>query len=458
MGNPYLVMAAAGACALILVALAALCLRWSWRIGADMPAQGIQHGFSALRRSYATGQRGPGRLPALIYVELSRKRSPDMLDTARADRYCRRVRGLLLGEMEQWSVKQIAEAGGDSLLMLGQLGGEQFREGCQRFFTELERSGEGQACPPVDVRFGYYRGESKDVPFDEAVRRAVQASRCVAVDGAGYGVYDYRRVRLLEKAEKLERSITRSIQDNRFLLEFQPFVELGTGRMVGGEVLARLSGGEQGLVMPERFLAAVDTTNMHSQFDYYVFQKACSWLSGLIRHKEIRYLSCNFSRRTMSEENFAQKVMEIADQYGVPHRIVALEVTEEEAASSQETMEHNLARLRQAGFAIFLDDFGAGVTSPADLKNLPVQVVKIDKGLLDRVHTLQGRMQFQSVVRMAKAEGAMVLCEGIETASQASYARRAGCDLAQGYYYSQPISALGFHELLPDTANASVDG
>ena len=111
--------------------------------------------------------------------------------------------------------------------------------------------------------------------------------------------------------------------------------------------------------MPESFLRAVRSTGVHSRFDCYVFEKACAWLSGLEGRKEIRYLSCNFSRLTLSQEAFAEYVRETADRYRLPHQVLAVEVTEE-AAPSQETMIRNLRQLHRDGFPVFLDDFGAG--------------------------------------------------------------------------------------------------
>ena len=113
-------------------------------------------------------------------------------------------------------------------------------------------------------------------------------------------------------------------------------------------------------------------------------------------------------------------------------------------------MRENLRQLHEEGFLIFLDDFGAGVTTLAELWQLPIDVVKMDKGLLDAAETERGRLLFCDLVRLAKDLGCLVLCEGIERAEQAELARGAGCDFAQGYYFSAPVSAADFLALLPD--------
>ena len=456
MDNPYLMMVGAAICALLLVLLAVLCLHMRRQTGDSEPARVIRDGLAGIRQTYAARLRRQGMPPALVYADFSRHMARDKTAPVGSDSFYEHARSLLLDWIGARGVEQLAEVDGDSLLGLGEMSEEQFQKNCRRFFAALEEDARQQGRIPPQVHFGYYQGRSGDIGFDEAVRRAMQASRCAAADNTGYCAYNYKQVRLLERREKLEETIASSIRENRFLLEFQPFVELDTGRVIGGEVLSRLAGEAQGLVMPGSFLSAVRSTGAHSRFDCYVFEKACAWLSGLEHRKEIRYLSCNFSRRTLSEETFAEYVRETADRYGLSRPMLAVEVTEEEMASSQETLRRNLEQLHQDGFTVFLDDFGAGVTSSADLRELPIDVVKIDKGLLDETRTARGRLQFLTAIRQAKGQGVPVLCEGIENEKQASYVRLAGCDLAQGYYYFRPIPATEFRRLLPDAEGAGM--
>ena len=457
MDNPYLVTAGAIVCALFLASLAVFCLYMSRQPRGGKPARVIQEGLTGIRQTYAARLRRHERPPALVYADFSHHTVRDKTGSTCSDDFCKDPRELLLDWIGEPGVEQLAEADAESLLGLGEMSEEQFQKNCRRFFAALEEDARERGRTPPQVHFGYYQGRSRDINFDEAVCRAIQASRCAAADNAGYCAYDYGRVRLLERREKLEETIANSIWENRFLLEFQPFVELDTGKVIGGEVLSRLVGEEQGMVMPESFLRAVRSTGIHSRFDCYVFEKACAWLSGLEHRKEIRYLSCNFSRLTLSEETFAEYVRKTADRYGISHQVLAVEVTEERPAPSQETLRRNLQQLHRDGFTVFLDDFGAGITSLADLRDLPVDVVKIDKGLLDKAWTSQGRPRFLNVVRLAEGQGALVLCEGIENERQAAYARLAGCGLAQGYYYSRPVSATEFRRLLPDAEGAGTE-
>ena len=451
MNESVLVVGGAAVCALLLAAAAVLCLRMSRR-EEERPRQCVQAGFAGLRRAYAAAERRGEAPPALIYADISRRAVRSRVSIPQAEGVCRWIHGFLLTWLGEEGAQQLAETDEGNLLMLSGMSGEQFLKRGGHFFAALERYGQERGLTSLpEVHLGYYRGNGgRECGFDEAVQRARKACQCARADGVGCRVYDYGQIHLLERAEEMEHAIARAIRENRFLLEFQPFVDLETGQVVGGEVLSRLSGEEQGLVMPERFLAAVDTTGVHSQFDYYIFRKSCAWLSCQSGKKELRYLSCNFSRRTMSEERFARTVTDIADRYGLPHRCIAVEITEEVQASSDQALERSLTQLHQAGFTIFLDDFGAGVTSLADLHRLPIDVVKLDKSLLEGAQTQRGRALLRSVVRLAGDLGFLVLCEGIEREEQAALARWAGCRLAQGYYYYQPLPAPEFLRLLPD--------
>ena len=117
----------------------------------------------------------------------------------------------------------------------------------------------------------------------------------------------------------------------------------------------------------------------------------------------------------------------------------------------------NLAALRKAGFALFLDDFGVGYTSLADLRDHVVDIIKLDKSLLDHTDTERGRILYQNVVRLSKELGMKVLSEGVENEEELHLVRAMGCDLIQGYYYSRPLRAEDFSKLLRDAESAKLE-
>jgi len=150
-------------------------------------------------------------------------------------------------------------------------------------------------------------------------------------------------------------------------------------------------------------------------------------------------ISCNFSRKTLSEPTIAEDLIRLANNYGVAHDKLAVEITEREKQDDEHQLIENLKTLRAAGFRIILDDYGIGVTSVNDLLNYPLDIVKIDRSVLMSAQSEERKAAFRSLVELFIDLGADVVCEGIETEEQDAFARSVGCRYGQGYLYFKPI-------------------
>ena len=260
--------------------------------------------------------------------------------------------------------------------------------------------------------------------------------------GAAPAAQQSLRVELRNRMEEfLERDL--------FSLAIQPVVDFRTNTSTNGEVLSRLEHPERGDIFPDDFLSAVDALGLYPRFDRYIFRKSCAWLSrSLAAGVQMDCISCNFSRKTLSGENLAQDLVQIADHYGVPHGKLAVEITEREQATDAQQLIENLKQLKAAGFRIILDDYGNGVTSVKDLVQYPLDIVKIDSSMLLNAHTEQGVAAYRELVEMAKQLGAEVVCEGIETEEQNRFAREVGCHYGQGFLYFRPIRQDQLSEMM----------
>lgn len=249
-------------------------------------------------------------------------------------------------------------------------------------------------------------------------------------------------------APTAQKSLKQELQDrmeefmkmDRFALVIQPVVDFRRNSAVNGEVLSRLEHPERGVIFPDDFLPAIDTLGLYPAFDRYIFEKSCVWLHrSMTAGKEFEILSCNFSRKTLSEADIVQDVIQIADHYGIPHSKLGVEITEREQVADEQQLLKNLNLLKDAGFRVILDDYGNGVTSMHDLIQYPLDILKIDRSLLWKAETDQGRAAFRAMVAMFIELGAEVVCEGIETEEQDRLARESGCHYGQGYLYFKPI-------------------
>ena len=231
------------------------------------------------------------------------------------------------------------------------------------------------------------------------------------------------------------------IEDNRFTLVSQPIFNFAAKRICGYEILSRLNHPERGEVSPGVFLPVINELQLHAEFDCHIFYESCCWMSHLLRSgKSLDWLSCNFSRKTLSKAGIVERLVKIADSCGVPHRCMGIELTEYEDADDEKQFYENMRSLKAQGFLILIDDMGSGVTSSKDLMNFPVDIVKLDRSLLMAASTEEGAQFFRRLVRLINGMGIKSLCEGVEKYKELQFIQEAGCFYGQGFLFSPPAS------------------
>ena len=203
-------------------------------------------------------------------------------------------------------------------------------------------------------------------------------------------------------------------------------------------------------VTPKSFLSAVDSVGINEKFDYYIFEKNCKWISNDKKQREGYKYTINFSRSTLSEPEFVEKITEIAEKYDLKFSCLAVEILEDKNidGEAKQQMIDNLSTLKGKGVSILLDDFGSGYTTFGDLQNLDISIVKIDKAITQNSVTDTGFIILKNIIQTSKDIGFKTLCEGIETKEQEEAAIKAGCDLLQGFYYYRPMSVSTLEKLL----------
>lgn len=321
-------------------------------------------------------------------------------------------------------------------------------ENCQ---TELNKCLlKHSALNIVNVRFGSYFAVGTHVTIDEAITRAKQAYMIAKNENISYAQWDSSSGKTLEKKIKIENNIEKEIDNNKFFLEYQPVLDAKTKKIIGAEVLSRLNSESEGILTPGTFLAAVDSVGASKKFDYYIFEKNCKWISNDKKQRERYKYTINFSRSTLSEPAFAEKIISIAEKYNLKLSCLAVEILEDKkiTGEAQKQMIDNLAHLKEKGVSVLLDDFGNGYTSFGDLQNLDISIVKIDKSITHNATNATGFVILKNIIQTSKDIGFKTLCEGIETKEQEEAAIKAGCDLLQGFYYHRPMPVAMLEKLL----------
>lgn len=240
--------------------------------------------------------------------------------------------------------------------------------------------------------------------------------------------------------QELKERMTEFLDRDFFSLVIQPVVDFQNNAVFEGEVLSRLEHPERGVIFPDVFLTVIEALDLYYRFDLYIFRKSCVWLQkSLAEGEKMDCISCNFSRKTLSGSTIAQDLIRLANNYGVSHDRLAVEITERDQNENEPQLIENLKTLKAAGFRIILDDYGTGVTSMNDLLNYPLDIVKIDRSVLQNAKSEEEKEAFRALVTSFIDLGTDVVCEGIETSEQDEFVRSTGCRYGQGFYYFKPM-------------------
>jgi predicted signal transduction protein with EAL and GGDEF domain len=250
-------------------------------------------------------------------------------------------------------------------------------------------------------------------------------------------------VRRLELAMDLRRAVT----GESLTIEYQPVVELATSRVTAVEALVRWAPhGEQ--VPPDEFLGVAEDSGLIVPVGDWVLREACQQAASWRASGWGVGLSVNFSLRQVSSARFAESVLAALDDSGLPPGALTIEVTEQVLVEGAGPMVDSLTELRQRGIRLAIDDFGTGYASLAYLRELPVDIIKIDPSFVAGLGTDSTlALLTRTIVQVGHDLGIEVVAEGIERPEQLELLRAMGCGLGQGYLVARPMTAKGVEEL-----------
>jgi diguanylate cyclase (GGDEF)-like protein/PAS domain S-box-containing protein len=254
-------------------------------------------------------------------------------------------------------------------------------------------------------------------------------------------------VHRLELASDLQRAIT----DGQLLVEYQPVVELATSRVTGAEALVRWWRGGTA-VPPGEFLGVAEDSGLIVPLGNWVLRQACEQAARWCRSAADVGISVNFSPRQVNAEHFPESVLGALSDAGLPPEALTIEVTERVLVQAAQSVLAHLGELRRAGVRLAIDDFGTGYASLGYLRQLPVDIIKIDRSFVaglgeDDTLTLLTR----TIVQLGRDLGIAVVAEGIESSRQLGLLRDMGCGLGQGYLVAAPMSAADVEALIGTT-------
>jgi len=244
-----------------------------------------------------------------------------------------------------------------------------------------------------------------------------------------------------ENSSNLIEAIKLGLQNDEFKMYLQFIVDNKTKNIVSAEALSRWESADGVVIFPGKYIGIMEETGMITTLDYMMFEKACRKLSEWAdtEFKDIT-ISCNFTRITISEADFADKIREIFSRYPIDHNKIIIEITEDSIERNFETAKNNLLAVKALGFIVALDDIGSGYTSLRNLCDYPIDLVKLDRAMLLLTDTERGRKLFHGIISLVHSLDLKLVCEGVETEPQNALVGESDCDFIQGWYYSTALS------------------
>ena len=248
----------------------------------------------------------------------------------------------------------------------------------------------------------------------------------------------------------LENSLRGALARGEFRVYFQPIVDLGDGRILGGEALLRWQHPELGLVSPGHFIPLLEQSGQILEVGQWVLEEATMQAAGWPKpHGESIGVSVNVSRLQLGDPSFVDHVRRVVSDSGLAVGRLVLEVTESLAMRNPAETMARLQDIRSAGVGVAMDDFGTGYSSLAYLKRYPLDFIKIDRLFVQGIPAdRENDLLMETIVDMSRRLGRETVAEGIETAEEARRLAEIGCMRGQGFLFSPAVPPERFHELL----------
>ncbi|MBO4404786.1 MAG: EAL domain-containing protein [Treponema sp.] len=254
---------------------------------------------------------------------------------------------------------------------------------------------------------------------------------------------------------KVTINMNRALENEEFEVYFQPKFRFADEFIVGAEALIRWNNPEEGLLLPGKFIPLFEHNGFIEKIDIYVFKKVCEFLDRWNKSGKDGTcpfpltISFNLSRFHLYDPELLGKLTDIVHSYDIAPSRIEIELTESIVFDNQKRLVQVMQKLKEAGFLISVDDFGSGYSSLNLLKDIPADVIKLDKEFLSKAGTTpREAIIIESVIEMAKKLHMTTVAEGIETKNQSELLRNIGCDIAQGFFYAKPMPTEAYYEFL----------
>lgn len=302
----------------------------------------------------------------------------------------------------------------------------------------------------LDIAFGIYEITADELPFYIMLDRAhlaLERAKTRTFDKCEF--YDMEDRNRIVQEQRIENTMETALNNAEFEVYLQPKCDFVTGEILGAEALVRWVH-EGRVVRPDEFIALFERNGFILKLDMFIMEEVARLLAmWQANGMPIVPLAVNFSRLHLNDARFIPQMRRITAQYNVANKLIEAEITENVIFNNLERAQEVISGLHLYGFPVAMDDFGSGYSSLNVLKELKFDSIKLDKEFLAGFEeNIRAQKVIEGAISMIKNLGVKVVTEGVETREQADFLRRCGADLAQGYFFSRPVTVSTFEQLL----------
>lgn len=300
------------------------------------------------------------------------------------------------------------------------------------------------------------RPSRKDADIEQDFSNACNARASLdSSEDSGIAFFDQKLVDEQRWVDTVTECQRRALDAEEFIVYYQPKYDPQTNTLRGAEALIRWQSPSFGFVSPGRFIPIFEKNGFITEIDHYMVSHVARdqrrWLDqgfGCVP------VSVNVSRAHFIEDDLAEQIRDAVDAEGTPHALIEIELTESAFFDDKKAMIHTITKLKEYGFAVSMDDFGSGYSSLNSLKDMPLDVLKLDAEFFrgEEAGTDRGEIVVSEAIRLAKSLHMRTVAEGVEIKEQVEFLASQGCDMIQGYYYAKPMPGTDFEQRMQASA------
>lgn len=379
---------------------------------------------------------------ALVSFDICKFRMySDMYGNSEADKLLVRVSDICHNFIKKRHELATRQGGDTFSLLIEYTGFDMLKKRVEDLSAALSKV---NAKTAIKYHFGVYEIKDRTMTIDRINNLSGIAKDAGANSSQMNGISYFDNeihLRLVSERE-IENTMESALEKKEFIVYLQPKYDSRNEELSGAEALVRWLSEEKGLMSPAKFIPIFEKNGFITKLDDYMLNEICALQKRWKEEgRKLFPISVNISRAHFEKPDLAEHIRDIVKQYDIPFSCVEIELTESAFFDDKNLLIETVKRLREYGFVVSMDDFGSGFSSLNSLKDIPLDVIKLDAGFFNIANDEDNRSSFiiEDTIAMAKHLRMQTVAEGIETRQQVDFLCSLGCDLIQGYYFARPM-------------------